>query len=318
MSLHFGNSPHAAPGRVVSVMFFVLSVSAALGSDIDAEYREVLNRAPQDTTLSVVIRPVGTLNPRTLKADMIGGFPAVDLLPGQCPNVMSLADAQQLDRPRTAGALPPSPVVEMAVVSQEGYDATIVNPVSAALNGVTPIRWRIADVATPLPSYESGSCECQIALEDGREDLILTYNRDSLLATFSTTVGYHSVLVRLDDALNVTWFMKVCLRVTAGPVRYPTPPKTQGPTLAISGPNPFNASTGLTITISTSERVRLEIFDVLGRDVVTLLDGAIGAGVHEFAWDARDARGINVASGVYFARLTAPGGTLTRKLVLLK
>jgi flagellar hook assembly protein FlgD len=64
--------------------------------------------------------------------------------------------------------------------------------------------------------------------------------------------------------------------------------------------------------------VRFEIFDVLGRRVVTLLDGFIADGVHSFAWDARDSEGMYVASGVYFARLTARGGMMTRKLVLLK
>jgi len=64
-------------------------------------------------------------------------------------------------------------------------------------------------------------------------------------------------------------------------------------------PNPFNPSTSIQFSLPTQSIVTLEILDVLGRSVETLVTGTLGAGHHQTRWDA------GVASGVYFARLTA-------------
>ena len=78
-------------------------------------------------------------------------------------------------------------------------------------------------------------------------------------------------------------------------------------------PNPFNPSTTIDFTLPVSARVRLEIFDLLGRKTASLVDGERPAGHSRVTWDARGA-----ASGVYFCRLTWPGGTLTRNLMLAR
>jgi len=59
-------------------------------------------------------------------------------------------------------------------------------------------------------------------------------------------------------------------------------------------------------------RVRLAVYDVMGRRVRTITDGELPAGGTEVRWDGRDANGTKVGSGVYFASLTAAG---TRKSV---
>jgi hypothetical protein len=77
-------------------------------------------------------------------------------------------------------------------------------------------------------------------------------------------------------------------------------------------PNPFNPSTEITFAIPASARVSLKVFDLLGREVTTLVNGEQEAGTHLVQWDARD-----VASGVYLYTLTAGGFTQTRKMVLI-
>jgi flagellar hook assembly protein FlgD len=64
--------------------------------------------------------------------------------------------------------------------------------------------------------------------------------------------------------------------------------------------------------------VRLAIYDVNGRLVVTLVDRVLQAGWHPIAWRHTDSRGTRVASGVYMVKLEALGEIRTQKLVLLR
>ena len=86
-------------------------------------------------------------------------------------------------------------------------------------------------------------------------------------------------------------------------------------------PNPFNPSTtipfGVAGTLPVS--VRLEVFDVLGQRIRTLLDdGQLRPGRYRATWDARDERGAPVASGMYLARLTAAATQQTHRLLLVR
>ncbi len=83
-------------------------------------------------------------------------------------------------------------------------------------------------------------------------------------------------------------------------------------------PNPFNPATAIRFSIPEAGVVRLQVYDVAGRVVRTLMDGAMGAGRVLVTWDGTDETGRRVASGVYFYRLEASGATLTRKMMLLK
>jgi hypothetical protein len=78
-------------------------------------------------------------------------------------------------------------------------------------------------------------------------------------------------------------------------------------------PNPFNPTTTIAFDLPSASSVRLEIYNVLGQRVTTLIDGELPAGSHSIAWDAS-----NVGSGVYFARLVSDIDTATTKMTLLK
>jgi flagellar hook assembly protein FlgD len=64
--------------------------------------------------------------------------------------------------------------------------------------------------------------------------------------------------------------------------------------------------------------VTLVVFDVGGRRVRKLVEGPQPAGRKAATWDGRDEKGLDVASGVYYARLTAPGYESTVKMILLR
>ena len=82
-------------------------------------------------------------------------------------------------------------------------------------------------------------------------------------------------------------------------------------------PNPFNPSTLIPYQLSAHSPVRLEVFNVLGQRVATLVDGQQGAGSYVARWDGTDAAGRAVGSGVYFYRLTVAGAHQTGKMVLV-
>ena len=89
-------------------------------------------------------------------------------------------------------------------------------------------------------------------------------------------------------------------------------------TLGQNYPNPFNPSTLIPYQVPTAARVRLEVFNVLGQRITTLVNGERLAGVHTAAWEATDAAGRPVGTGVYFYQLSSAGQpTLTRRMVLL-
>ncbi|MEK9137390.1 MAG: FlgD immunoglobulin-like domain containing protein, partial [Bacteroidota bacterium] len=84
-------------------------------------------------------------------------------------------------------------------------------------------------------------------------------------------------------------------------------------------PNPFNPNTVITYALPSETYVSLVIYDMLGREVVRLVDNTRQrAGYYEMQWNGRDTRGVQMPSGTYFIRLEAQRYTETRKLLLLK
>lgn len=88
--------------------------------------------------------------------------------------------------------------------------------------------------------------------------------------------------------------------------------------LAGNQPNPFNPLTTISYGVPSRTSVKLEVFDVTGRLVSTLLEGEIDAGYNNTVWDGTNAAGDRVASGVYFAKFSALGEEMSAKMVLLK
>ncbi|MGB2960605.1 MAG: M14 family zinc carboxypeptidase [Bacteroidota bacterium] len=78
-------------------------------------------------------------------------------------------------------------------------------------------------------------------------------------------------------------------------------------------PNPFNPATTIRYSLPRRGHVMLKVFDLLGREVETLVDEVRSAGAHSVRFDAG-----GLAAGVYLYRLTAGGGSQTRKLLLLR
>ena len=83
-------------------------------------------------------------------------------------------------------------------------------------------------------------------------------------------------------------------------------------------PNPFNPATTISFTLDRPATVRLDIFNLLGQRVNTLVNSTLSAGYYQFRWDGRDRQGRELSGGVYFYRLRANGFSHTRRMVLAK
>jgi hypothetical protein len=130
------------------------------------------------------------------------------------------------------------------------------------------------------------------------------------------------VVVRISDAMSPVIAGRV-LRADAlrfqwiqnGPTVIEEPPASTPTSFELrqNYPNPFNPSTRLNFLIPDRGHVRLRISDVLGRTVSTLVDEERPAGVYYATFD-----GTGLPSGVYFARLTCRGTTVTRRMLLVR
>ena len=83
-------------------------------------------------------------------------------------------------------------------------------------------------------------------------------------------------------------------------------------------PNPFRGNATLRFGLARAGDVRLELFDVAGRRVRTLAQGAHAPGAHAVAWDGRDDDRNPVGAGIYFVRLVTPAGTYRTRIVSLQ
>ena len=83
-------------------------------------------------------------------------------------------------------------------------------------------------------------------------------------------------------------------------------------------PNPFNPTTTIGFTLPTAAHVSLDVYNMLGQRVRSLIDAEMEAGAHQVDWNSTDQNGHPVSSGVYFYRLVAGANVASRKMVLLK
>lgn len=88
--------------------------------------------------------------------------------------------------------------------------------------------------------------------------------------------------------------------------------------LAPGYPNPLNPATTIEYSVEAPSRVLLAIFSVQGELVRTLVDERVASGAHAVRWNGMNARGDEVASGIYFVRLDTEWGVFSRKVIVVR
>jgi hypothetical protein len=83
-------------------------------------------------------------------------------------------------------------------------------------------------------------------------------------------------------------------------------------------PNPFNSSSNIRYALAQDGRVRLDIYDLIGQRIRSLVSEYQTAATYEIGWDGKMESGANAASGVYLVKLSVGPKLMTRKLLLLR
>ena len=83
-------------------------------------------------------------------------------------------------------------------------------------------------------------------------------------------------------------------------------------------PNPFNPTTRIDYSVVSDGHVTLNVYDITGRLISTLVDGYVDAGYHSAMWNGIDNNGKMVAAGIYFYSLQSESSNMTRKMVYMK
>lgn len=95
-------------------------------------------------------------------------------------------------------------------------------------------------------------------------------------------------------------------------------PITLATELGNNYPNPFNPETNISFSLASETGVKIEIFNIRGEKIRTLMDTEMPAGTHSVNWDGTDARGQQVGSGVFFYRMKTPEYEETKKMMMIK
>jgi hypothetical protein len=241
----------------------------------------------------------------------------IDVIPGSCPNIINTGGID-LDyhgiRPGAAAAK--QPTVPVAILGTKAFDVSRVDPSTILIAGLSPLSHRLLDVSRPVEPREA-ECECTGAGPDGYTDLVLHFDQEQFAAALGPVSDGDVRTLELTGKTKtgVPLSGSDCVTINEGPTRI-SPLASAGEKIETgfaAYPNPFNAATVVSFSIATESDVRLDVYDVMGRRVATLVDDMMPAGEHQVSWDA-----AGWASGVYFARLSTSAGMMTRKMVLMR
>ncbi|MBU1919989.1 S8 family serine peptidase [bacterium] len=189
-----------------------------------------------------------------------------------------------------------------------GIDGTLSEGMSLLLLGggcggngtVSPTRIVPVNGGEALFTYGPGGIGA-VTFEGSYKLAYFGFALESACGLNSTT--HYSVV--LQELINWMWTVDT-----------PSKPTEALPiTAALHGcyPNPFNSSTAIRFDLTAPMNVRLTVFDLLGREAATLVDGPVAAGAHSVKFD-----GSGLASGMYIVRLEADAQVFTSKMMLLK
>ncbi len=200
--------------------------------------------------------------------------------------------------------------------SDQTAPATPQNLVAGAGDGQVILIWAKNTVSDFLRYriYGDTTANPATAIDSTESSLDTTITVSGL----DNGVAYYFRITAVDTAFNESDFSN---EVSAMPTALAVEKSSGVPTsfaLHQAYPNPFNPTTTIRFDLPHSVDISIVVYDLLGREVVPLVDGDMTAGYHQVIWDGRTASGREVPTGIYIARLITPQYTKSIKMVLLK
>ena len=83
-------------------------------------------------------------------------------------------------------------------------------------------------------------------------------------------------------------------------------------------PNPFNPTTTIQFSVPDRSKTELKVFDIMGCEVITLVNQTLEPGYHQIIWNGRNGLGRSIASGMYFTVMRSENFKAVKKMVMLK
>ena len=253
---------------------------------------------------------------------------SLDIKPGACPNPLNIRPvrpdirAWDDETPIAAKIGPDHPQrprarLTAAILGTAEFDVADIDPASVTLEGVGALSWSIEDVSTPV-GEGAEECECTDAGSDGNSDLTLKFEKSLIIAALGEVYVRDTIPLTINGELtDGTPFEGTdCVVIVGGPPPAEgVPPSRESLEVVLIGnfPNPFNPITEISFSLPAASRVKLEVYNIMGQQVATIMDRQMEAGEHVVQWD-----GSNAASGVYLYRLEAGEFVDAKKMMLLK
>jgi len=237
----------------------------------------------------------------------------VDIQPGICPNPFRL----HLFEFAESGMSIKGGVMKVSLLGTPDFDVRDVDVSTIRLAGATPvIVHKPGDDGVPVSSED---CNCTEEKHDGIKDLRMKFLSQDIAAGISPGAHGSTRRVKMVGRLldGSKFEASDCLTfVGNGSLNSgnsAAPPESADNAFGAPYPNPFNPATEFSYSLASRGPVELAIYDLRGRLVERVVNETQNAGKYTITWRAE-----NIASGIYYARLSTPGFSGTQKLILVK
>ncbi|MDD4308984.1 MAG: T9SS type A sorting domain-containing protein, partial [Candidatus Cloacimonetes bacterium] len=175
--------------------------------------------------------------------------------------------------------------------------------VDGECKGAVKVEGNYTDLCAYLDKYEvlnPEDCELVLYFETKAMDNI---KQSCKLDSHSLTLNNENGIPHYDIAINSSAVINTIVPITG---------------LSPNYPNPFNPVTTISYEIASEGLAKIEIFNLKGQLVKTLVSESKASGPHKVVWNGTDKYGRKVASGLYQYRLTTKEGSITKKMMLMK
>ncbi len=136
------------------------------------------------------------------------------------------------------------------------------------------------------------------------------------LSEYEGQTGYLAIQCISENGLAL--FLDDLKLISAGGLSGNDPAEAGTTNLSQNYPNPFNPSTTINYSLEQSGKAELNIYNIKGEKIKTLLDKYASQGNHSVKWDGKNSAGKSVSSGIYYYKLKTEAKTIVRKMILLK